>query len=219
MIDSEVLAYVFFGLSLSASLIKVGRWLLHAHPRAVINAIQLSVGALIGLTPVLIVWLVMSGRSTLALMVAAVTLLVLVWGVPRWRALFGSMVKPTGGFPGWDEQHFHAPIVPDDPVLVRQSVAVLRTYLERAAEHGRLPQLPAPDRLLNGTGNGTGSQKMSTEEALDFLGLESTAEPNEIDDAHQRLQQALKSKLGDTHHLITKIDEARNVLIPGAQEG
>ena len=220
MIDSEVLAYVLFGLSLSASLIKVSRWLIHAHPRAVINAVQLSVGALIGLTPVLIVWLVMSGRSTLALVVAAITLLVLVWGVPRWRALFGSMVKPTGGFPGWDEQHFHAPIVPEDPVLVRQSVAVLRTYLERAAEHGRLPQLPAPDRLLNGTGNnGTGRQKMSTEEALDFLGLQSTAGPDEIDDAHQRLQQALKSKLGDTHYLITKIDEARNALIAGAREG
>jgi hypothetical protein len=218
MIDSEVLAYVFFGLSLSASLIKVGRWLLHAHPRAVINAVQLSVGALIGLTPVLIVWLVMSDRPTLALTVAAITLLVLVWGVPRWRALFGSMAKPSGG-PGWDEQHFHAPIVADDPVLVRQSVAVLRTYLERVAEHGRLPQLPAPDRLLNGTVDGTGRQKMSTEEALDVLGLGSTAGPDEINEAHHRLQQTLKSKLGDMHYLITKINEAKDVLIPGAQEG
>ena len=219
MIDSEVLAYVFFGLSLSASLIKVGRWLLHAHPRAVINAIQLSVGALIGLTPVLIVWLLMSGRPTLALMVAAVTLLVLVWSVPRWRALFGSVAQPSGDFPRWDEQHFHGPIVLDDPDLVRQSVAVLRTYLEGAADHGRLPQLPAPDRLLNGTADGTGRQKMSTGEALDFLGLGSTAGPSEINEAHQRLRQALKSKLGDTHYLITKIDEAKDVLIPGVQEG
>ena len=219
MIDSEVLAYVLFGLSLSASLIKVGRWLIHAHPRAVINAVQLSVGALIGLTPVLIVWLVMSGRSTLALMVAAITLLVLVWGMPRWRALFGSVAQPSGDFPRWNEQHFPGPIVLDDPDLVRQSVAVLRTYLDRTAEQGRLPQLPAPDRLLNGTGNGTGREKMSTEEALEVLGLESTAGPNEINEAHQRLQQALKSKLGDTHYLIAKIDEAKDVLIPGAQEG
>ena len=219
MIDSEVLAYVFFGLSISASLIKVGRWLLHAHPRAVINAVQLSVGALIGLTPVLIVWLVMSGRSTLALTVAAITLLVLVWGVPRWRALFGSMAKPSGDFPRWDEQHFHAPMLPDDPVLVRQSIAVLKAYLERAVEHGSLPRLAAPDRLLNGTGNATGRQKMSTEEALDVLGLGSTAGPDEINEAHQHLQQALKSKLGDTHYLITKIDEAKDALIRSAQEG
>jgi hypothetical protein len=219
MIDSEVLAYVFFGLSLSASLIKVGRWLLQAHPRAVINAVQLSVGAAIGLTPVLIVWLVMSGRSTLALMVTAITLLVLFWGVPRWRALFGPLASPSGGFPAWDEQHFHAPIVPDDPDLVRQSVAVLRTYLERSAEHGRLPRLPAPDRLLNGTDDATGRQKMSSEEALDVLGLESTAGPDEINEAHQRLQQALKSKLGDTHYLITKVDDAKDALIRSAQEG
>jgi hypothetical protein len=161
----------------------------------------------------------MSGRSTLALMVAAITLLVLVWGVPRWRALFGSVVQPSGGFPLWDEQHLQAPMLPYDPDLVRQSVAVLRTYLEGAADHGRLPRLPAPNRLLNGAENGIGRQKMSTEEALDVLGLGSTAGPDEINEAHQRLQQALKSKLGDTHYLITKIDEAKDALIRSVQEG
>jgi hypothetical protein len=213
MIDSDIIAYVLFGLSLSVSVIQIGRWLLHANPRAIINAGQLSVGALIGLTPVLLLWLVMSGRSTLALMVTAFILPVLVWGVPRWRELFGPLAPPRGDFPGWDEQHFHAPIVPDNPDLVRQSVAVLRAYLERTAEHGRLPQLPVADRLLNGKGNGTGRQKMSTEEALDVLGVGSTAGPNEINEAHQRLQQALKSKLGDTHYLITKIDEAKDALL------
>jgi L-asparagine transporter-like permease len=108
MIDSEVLAYGLFGLSLSASLTKVGRWLLHAHMRAIINAVQLSVGALIGLTPVRVIWLVMSGRSMLALIVAAITLLILVWSVPRWRALCGSVAQPSGEFPRWDEQQFHA---------------------------------------------------------------------------------------------------------------
>jgi hypothetical protein len=45
------------------------------------------------------------------------------------------------------------------------------------------------------------------------LGLRPAAGPQEISEAHHRLQQKLKPELGDTHYLTMKIDEARNVLL------
>jgi len=54
---------------------------------------------------------------------------------------------------------------------------------------------------------------MSPEEALDVLGLEASARPHQISEAHRRLQQKLKPELGDTHYLTMKIDEAKDVLL------
>ncbi len=53
---------------------------------------------------------------------------------------------------------------------------------------------------------------MSTEEALDILGLEPTATAQEIRDAG-RLEQKVDPELGGTHYLMAKIIEARDVLL------
>src|SRR5262249_30843563 len=140
MFESDILVYTVLGVSLSASVIQICRWLLNANPRAVLNAGQWSVAGLLGLTPALLLWLVMSGRSTLALMLASFLVPVLIWSAPRWRALFGSPGPPRSDFPRWGRD-FSAPVAPGsppqpDPVnpdLVRQSIAVLTAYLERAA--------------------------------------------------------------------------------------
>ena len=52
---------------------------------------------------------------------------------------------------------------------------------------------------------------MSTEEALDVLGLMPSAE--EIREAHRRLEQKVDPQFGGTHYLSTKINEARDVLL------
>ena len=230
MIDLDLIAYVILGLSLSVSAIQIGRWFLNANPRAVINAGRWSVIGLIGLAPLVLLWLVMSGRSTLAMMFAAFILPVLVRGGLRWRALFGPLISPRGNFPRW-AQNFGAPIVPGrpvgpdpmDPDLVRQSVAVLKAYLEQATGQGgrKLTRTRFADGLRNGTSNGARRPRMSVEEARDILGLEATAGPRQISEAHHGLQQKLKPELGDTHYLSMKIDEARDVLLEewcGAQE-
>jgi hypothetical protein len=66
---------------------------------------------------------------------------------------------------------------------------------------------------LNGTGNRAAPSRMSAEEALHLLGLTPAAGPQEISEAHHRLQQKLKPELGGTHYLTMKIDEARDVLL------
>ena len=222
MIDVDVIAYTMLGISSSVSVIQIGRWILNANPRAVIHAGRWSLAALIGLTPVVLLWLVMSGRPTLAMMLLAFILPVFVHSGLRWRALFGSLNFPRSSFLRWDRD-FGVPIVtggsfrPDtmDTDLVRQSVAVLRAYLAQARDqdYGKLSQMHFDDQPLNGTGNGAGRRMMSPEEALDVLGLEPDAGPRQIDEAHDRLQQKLKPELGDAHYLNMKIDEARDVLL------
>jgi len=222
MFDSDVPVYIALGVSLSVSAIQICQWLLNANPRAVLNAGQWSVAGLIGLTPALLLWLVMSGRSTLALMLASFILPALIWGAPRWRALSGSLSSPRSGFPRW-ARDFSAPVAtgspPEpDPVnldLVQQSIAVLTAYLERAAGHaGSKPtRMLCSDRLLNGPGNAAGRWRMSIEEALDVLGLEATAAPDQISEAHRRLHETLQPELGNTHYLIMKVDEARDILL------
>jgi hypothetical protein len=222
MFDSDTLAYTVLGLSLSISALQICNWLLNANPRAVLRAGQWSVAALFGLTPALLLWLVMTGRSTLALMLGAIVMPVLIWGAPRRHALFDSPSSQSGGLPRWDRE-FNAPVVPHsqvrpepvNPDLVRQSIAVLTAYVQQAAgrsgsERGRSP---STDRLLEGAHDGAERPRMSVEEALGVLGLEPTAEPHQISQAHHRLQQKLKPELGDTHYLITKIDEAMNILL------
>jgi AhpD family alkylhydroperoxidase len=222
MIDFDVIAYTMLGISSSVSALQIGRWILNANPRAVIHAGRWSLAALIGLTPVVLLWLVMSGRSTLAMMLAAFALPVFVQGGLRWRALLGPLNFARGSSPRWD-QDFDAPIVPSRPFrpdpmnadLVRQSVAVLRAYLAQAAGQGdrQLARTRFANGPVNGTGNGAGRRTMSAEEALDVLGLEPDAGPRQISEAHYRLQQKLKPELGDTHYLTMKIDEAREVLL------
>ena len=187
MIDFDVIAYTMLGVSSSVSALQIGRWLLNANPRAVIHAGRWSLAALIGLTPVVLLWLAMSGRSTLAMMLAAFVLPVFVQGGLHWRALFGPLNFWRGSYPRWD-QDFDAPIVPGrsfrpdpmNPDLVRQSVAVLRTYMEQAAGQGdrKLTRMHFADGPVNGTGNGAGRRRMSPEEALDVLGLEPDAGPH-----------------------------------------
>ena len=222
MIDFDVIAYTMLGISSSVSALQIGRWILNANPRAVVNAGQWSIAALMALTPVVLLWLVMSGRSTLAMMLAAFVLPVFVQSGPRWRALFGSLNFARVRFPRW-EQDFGPPIVPNpcsrtdpiDPDLVRQSVVVLREYLHHAAERRdrQLARVHFAQVPMNGSGNGAGQRRMSPDEALDVLGLEPNAGPRQIREAHLRLQQKLKPELGDTHYLTMKIDEAKHVLL------
>jgi hypothetical protein len=228
MFDFDVIAYTMLGISSSVSALQIGRWLLNANPRALIHAGRWSLAAFVVLTPVVLLWLVMSGRWTLAMMLAAFVLPVFVQGGLRWRELFGPLSFARGSLPRSD-QDFDAPIVPGrsfrpdpmNPDLVRQSVAVLRTYLEQAAGQGdrQLVRMNFADGPLNATGNGAGRRRMSAEEAFDVLGLEPDVGPRQISEAHFRLQQKLKPELGDTHYLTMQIDEARDALLLEGERG
>src|SRR5262249_31084191 len=91
MIDFDIVAYAMLGLSLSVSAVQIGSWLLNANPRALLNAGRWSTVVLGIATPLVLLWLVISGRSTLAMMLAAFALPVLLQSAHHWRGLFGSL--------------------------------------------------------------------------------------------------------------------------------
>jgi hypothetical protein len=102
--DLNVLAYGMLGLSLLASAVKMGGWILNADPRAIIHAGRWALLALAGLAIALLVWLVTSGRYSYAMMLAAFMLPVIVQAAPRWRVFLGPLDGARSGFP---------PITPD----------------------------------------------------------------------------------------------------------
>lgn len=222
--DLTILAYATLGLSLFVSAVKMGGWILHADPRTILNGGRWALVAFAALALGVLVWLVMTGRWSSAMMLAAFMLPIFVQAAPRWRVLFGPLNAMRSDFP---------PITPDfstprggfsnardmtDPELVQQSLAVLRAYLAQAGAQTATQQIEHTPAYLQagngaGTGSGNGRPRMSTEEALDILGLESTATAQEIRDAYCRLEQKVDPELGGTHYLMAKIIEARDVLL------
>ena len=222
--DLTILAYATLGLSLFVSAVKMGGWILHADPRTILNGGRWALVAFAALALGVLIWLVMTGRWSSAMMLAAFMLPIFVQAAPRWRVLFGPLNAVRSDFP---------PITPDfstprggfsnardmtDPELVQQSLAVLRAYLAHAGAQTATQQIehtPAYLQAGNGAGteSGNGRLCMSTEEALDILGLEPTATAQEIRDAYCRLEQKVDPELGGTHYLMAKIIEARDVLL------
>lgn len=215
--DLDILAYAMLGLSLLASAIKMGNWILHSDPRSIINAGRWALLALAGLAVALLVW---PRAAATPMMLAAFMLPVFVQAAPRWRVFLGPLAR--NGFP---------PISPDlspgggagraasgrsptaDPDLVQRSIAVLNAYVEQSGR--QIEQKPAALRSGGAAArpSGNGRWRMSLEEALDVLGLEPDASAEEIDEAHCRLGQKLDPKLGGSLYLKRKIDEARDVLL------
>ena len=222
--DLTILAYATLGLSLFVSAVKMGGWILHADPQTILNSGRWALVAFAALALGVLIWLVMTGRWSSAMMLAAFMLPIFVQAAPRWRVLFGPLNAVRSDFP---------PITPDfstprggfsnardmtDPELVQQSLAVLRAYLAHAGAQTATQQIehtPAYLQAGNGAGteSGNGRLCMSTEEALDILGLEPTATAQEIRDAYCRLEQKVDPELGGTHYLMAKIIEARDVLL------
>jgi len=222
--DLTILAYATLGLSLFVSEVKMGGWILHADPRTIVNGGRWALVAFAALALGVLIWLVMTSRWSSAMMLAAFMLPIFVQAAPRWRVLFGPLNAVRSDFP---------PITPDfstprggfsnardmtDPELVQQSLAVLRAYLAHAGAQTATQQIehtPAYLQAGNGAGteSGNGRLCMSTEEALDILGLEPTATAQEIRDAYCRLEQKVDPELGGTHYLMAKIIDARDVLL------
>jgi hypothetical protein len=205
------IAFSAFGLSVLVSALQIGNWVLRADPRAILNAGRWSLVALGALAAAALIWLMVSGRWTQAIMLAAFMMPVFVQSASRWRALLGPP-KLGRSFrvearPDLDDSRPSSAGGAIDPELVRRSVAVLSAYLEQTRRV--LEQRPIDARL----GNGTGRRHMATAEALEVLGLEPGARPDRIRDAHRRLQRQLDPELGGTRYLATKIDEARDVLL------
>jgi len=202
--DLTVVAYTTLGLSLLVSAIKVGDWILHADPRTIINSGRWALIALTLLALAVLLWLMASGRWTYAMMLAAFMLPVLVQAAPRWRVLLGPL-NVGRGYPDFAASRGGG--------IVPGNFATMRRQTDAATVQQSIAVSPTDMHLVGGPVNGSESRstRMSTEEALDVLGLMPTAQ--EIREAHRRLEQIVDPQSGGTHYLSTKINEARDVLL------
>jgi hypothetical protein len=210
--DLTVVAFAALGLSLFVSAFKVGDWVLNADPRAIINAGRWALAVLPVLALALLSWLLMTGRWTPAMLLAAFMLPVLVQAAPRWRVLLGvRSVMPTAFRSGAGLGAVATVQGPPDTAPAQRPVAALRANQDETAseiQHGGNEL-----RLLSGPPSAGSSARMTTEEALDVLGLMPSGE--EIREAHRRLEQKVDPQFGGTHYLSTKINEARDTLLRG----
>ena len=69
--DLTILAYATLGLSLFVSAVKIGGWILHADPRTILNGGRWALVAFAALALGVLIWLVMTGRWSSAMMLAA----------------------------------------------------------------------------------------------------------------------------------------------------
>jgi hypothetical protein len=185
MIDFNLIAYAMLGLSVLVSAAQIGSWVLNSDPRVIVNLGRCSAIAFAAATPFILLWLAISGRSTLAMMLAAFVLPVFVEGVQRWRRLLAPLLSAKV----WPHAE---PTDQVSPQLAEQCAAVLAAYLKQ---------------------NGLLAPRMSTEEARAVLGLPPGASAHEIREAYNRLEKRLDPESGGTRYLTTKISEARDVLL------
>ena len=212
--DLTILAYAALSVSLFVSAIKMGGWVLNADPRSLAHVGGWALLAIVALALGVLLWLISTGRWEGAMTLAAFLLPVFVQAAPRWRALFGALngmrpihpdlSTPSSGFPSAQ--------TPIDPDLVRYAIAVLRAFEEQAGL--QIEHEPAGPSLA-GPGNGSrnGRRRMSTAEALEVLGLPPEPSAQQVCEAHRRLEQQLDPELGGTWYLMSKINEARDVLL------
>jgi hypothetical protein len=228
--DLTIVAYATLALSLFVSAIKMGGFILNADPRSIVNAGRWGLAVLPILALAALVWLTVSGRSTAAMLLAAFLLPVFVQAAPRWRVLFGGLGSTRGGLHPFASDLGGAVVPVDgstprqspDPELVARSIAVLQAYLEDARPQTSAPALSQiehrPVAVRNAPVNGGNghmpiSTHMSTQEAFAILGLVPMTSPREVKEAHRRLAQMVDPEVGGSRYLLTKIDEARDVLL------
>jgi hypothetical protein len=85
-----------------------------------------------------------------------------------------------------------------------QSAAVLEAYLDRHHGHAW--------RERHGTARQAGGG-MTVKEACEILGVDESADANEIISAHRRLMQKIHPDRGGSHYLATKINQAKDLLL------
>lgn len=217
------IAFGAFALSSFVSALRIGQWILHAEPRAIVNAGRWSLVLIALASFAVLLWLVESGRWTHAMLLAAFILPVLVQAAPRWRLLLGpfrfsssSAFRLAPDFSEGGQPSRHNRMRGSfDLKLVEQCAAVLEAYLEQTR---RQITYQANGRTFEkgpaiGSANGADRRRMSVEEALDVLGIEPTASAYEIKEAHRQLQEKLDPIFGRTKYFMMKINEAKDTLL------
>jgi hypothetical protein len=236
-----VLPYFILGIALLASLILISRWYVSADPKTLVKVLKwLSLGVIVivalflaitgrlawafAALPALFMWF-MRFRSAartfknFSRMAGAASGAGDASSEVETRYLRMSLDHASGDMDGeiLEGPHKGRHLRDLDVVALvglleacwsedEQSAQVLEAYLDRLHPDWR-------DTANNKGGNGFFKDEMDVSEALDILGLDAGAEPEQIKEAHHRLIAGLHPDHGGSTYLAAKINRAKDVLL------
>lgn len=223
------------GLVLLLAALLFARWFVRADPKTLVRVVQWLGG---GLLLVGGLYLVLTGRAAFA---APLALVLLPYIRRYWRTAFGSTRPSPGQTSDVTTAYLEMTLDHDSGTMAgrvlkgayagRALAAMGRADLEallaecRTEDPESVPLLEAfIERVFGPAAGGEGADTaerprsataMTREEALEILGLATTATADEIRDAHRRLMLKIHPDKGGSTYLAAKINQAKEVLLSG----
>jgi len=195
-----ILSAAALGISLVITVVKAIDGFVHTDPRTLLRVITLLLFlAVIASIPCVIVLLIYQQWAA-AMMLAASVLIVLI--LSNWQSILARVDWQPVASSSPARGH-HYPPAPDAELAQRAAV-VLEDYLAHINQRDRPVRIEAMRRCL------------STDEALDVLGLAQGASANAIRAAHRRLMQLVHPDRGGTTYLAAQVNEAKDTLLAQA---
>lgn len=195
-----IISAIVLGLSVLATAAKFLDWFIHSDPRTMIRVSRWMLLLLVLACVPILVWMIMGGRWSGAMLLGAGMLIVPTF--LKWRAILQPLramldrLRPKAR--PFDMPQFNMEMAPDAET-VQRAAAILEAYVQRA--------LPAPPQ-----------DGMSRAEALDVLGLALGADEAAIRAAHRRLASLVHPDHSGSTYLLNKVDQARDTLLRPARE-
>ena len=195
-----IISAIVLGLSVLATAAKFLDWFIHSDPRTMIRVSRWMLLLLVLACVPILVWMIMGGRWSGAMLLGAGMLIVPTF--LKWRAILQPLramldrLRPKAR--PFDMPPFNMELAPDAET-VQRAAAILEAYVQRA--------LPAPPQ-----------HGMSRAEALDVLGLAPGADEAAIRAAHRRLASLVHPDHSGSTYLMNKVDQARDTLLRPARE-
>ena len=199
-----IISAVALGLTGLATLAKFFNWFIHSNPATMARTTHWMLLVLFAICLAILVVMVLRGQWSVAMFVAAVTLLIPT--MFKWRTLLAplraafSFFRPKArvlDMEIWDDDM-------RDPETVRRAAAILEAYV------GQVPK-----DALTYDGRPVDAEEMSEAEALDVLGLKPGADEAEIRAAHRRLIRLVHPDHSGSTYLSRKVSQAKDTLLPG----
>ena len=208
-----IISAIVLGLSVLATAAKFLDWFIHTDPQTMMRVSRWMLLLLVMACIPLVVWMIVDGRWSAAMLIGAGMLAVPTF--LKWRAILAPLSAMLDRFrpkaPPFDMKEWSDEMA-GDPESVRRAAAILEAYVHRAA--------PQDLRLMSpndGAGQNDGAV-MSRVEALDVLGLDENASEAAIHAAHERLARLVHPDHAGATYLARKVDQARDTLLPPPRE-
>jgi hypothetical protein len=206
-----VISAIVLGLSVLATIAKFLDWFVHSDPKTMVRTTRWMMLLLVLACIPLLVMTIANQQWSAAMLIGAGMLIVPT--LLKWRAMFAPLRAAFDYFRP-KARPFDMEIrddeAADDPEMVRRAAALLEAYVGKSS----LVALGDGRRRAHDDGE----RRMSRQEALDVLGLETGADEAAIHAAHKRLLGLVHPDHSGSAWLARKVQQARDRLLTPSRE-